>query len=388
MLISYHLGQTSVVLRIKIRDATTGQGVTALTSSSTGLRIAVIADNEATTTAYTSSDSTIESITTLGTYAAPTATKCRFKEVDSTNHKGVYEIQLADARFGVTSSKSVLISVSGVSGMAECDAIIPLWSVDPYSTKFGIISLPSVAPATSTGLPTCDSSNGVRIQVGTGTSQISVSGGIVKTDLAKILGTAITETTAGNLAAALTKFLDVATPVFTAAAVNQTGDSYARIGSAGSGLTALPAVTLPAAPTDWITAASVKADAVTKIQSGLATPTNITAGTITTVTNLTNAPTAGDLTAAMKASVTTAATAATPTAAAVTSAVTVDMTQSVPNDASDQTVGKALNAAIVNVHGGRSITDTTETYKNTDATTAQTHNLTVTDGKVTARTPA
>lgn len=52
--------------------------------------------------------------------------------------------------------------------------------------------------------------------------------------------------------------------------------------------------------------------------SALATPTNITAGTITTVTNLTNAPTNGDLTATMKASVTTAATAATPIAASVT----------------------------------------------------------------------
>ena len=50
----------------------------------------------------------------------------------------------------------------------------------------------------------------------------------------------------------------------------------------------------------------------------VASPTNITAGTIT---NLTNAPTTGDLTATMKASVTTAATAATPTAAAVTGAV-------------------------------------------------------------------
>lgn len=50
----------------------------------------------------------------------------------------------------------------------------------------------------------------------------------------------------------------------------------------------------------------------------LASTTNITGGTITTVTNLTNAPTNGDLTATMKTSVTTAATAATPTAAAVT----------------------------------------------------------------------
>jgi hypothetical protein len=63
----------------------------------------------------------------------------------------------------------------------------------------------------------------------------------------------------------------------------QTGDSFARIGAAGAGLT------------------------------------NI--GTIATCTNLTNAPTNGDLTAVMKASVTTAATAATPTAAAVTGAV-------------------------------------------------------------------
>ena len=58
--------------------------------------------------------------------------------------------------------------------------------------------------------------------------------------------------------------------------------------------------------TDAVSAASVAAAAVTKIQTGLATPTNITAGTITTVTNLTNAPTSGDLTATMKASVTTA----------------------------------------------------------------------------------
>jgi len=56
----------------------------------------------------------------------------------------------------------------------------------------------------------------------------------------------------------------------------------------------------------------VGAASVTAIQNGLATPTNITAGTITTVTNLTNAPTAGDLTATMKASVT----AAVPTAVA------------------------------------------------------------------------
>lgn len=71
-------------------------------------------------------------------------------------------------------------------------------------------------------------------------------------------------------------------------------------------------ITAAVIATDAIDADSLKADAVTEIQNGLATPTNITAGTITTVTNLTNAPTNGDLTATMKTSVTTAATAATP----------------------------------------------------------------------------
>jgi len=58
--------------------------------------------------------------------------------------------------------------------------------------------------------------------------------------------------------------------------------------------------------TDTLNASALAADAVAEIQSGLATPINITAGTLTTVTNLTNAPTSGDLTATMKASVTAA----------------------------------------------------------------------------------
>jgi len=79
-----------------------------------------------------------------------------------------------------------------------------------------------------------------------------------------------------------------------------------------------------AAATNTINANALAADAVTEIQTGLATPTNITGGTITTVTNLTNAPTNGDLTATMKASVTTAATAATPTVNATLAANAVN----------------------------------------------------------------
>lgn len=102
-------------------------------------------------------------------------------------------------------------------------------------------------------------------------------------------------------------------------------DSLAIAAGAGSPVDVFAAdgsvtAALGAAGTDWLTAVAVSSGAVDKIQAGLATPTNITAGTIT---NLTNAPTAGDLTAAMKASVTTAATAATPT---VTAGVVSDKT--------------------------------------------------------------
>ena len=76
------------------------------------------------------------------------------------------------------------------------------------------------------------------------------------------------------------------------------------------GTVAANGITATSIAADAINAAAVKADAVTKIQNGLATPTNITAGTITTVTNLTNAPTNGDLTATMKTSAQTAAAAA------------------------------------------------------------------------------
>jgi hypothetical protein len=140
MLLDYALGQTSIVLRVKIRNSSvsTGAGLTGLTSSSTGLRIATIADNEATPTAYTVAGSTIETITTLGTFATPTATKCRFKEVDATNHPGVYELQIDNTRFAVASAKSLLITISGATNAAECDVCIPLRTVNPYSAAFGL----------------------------------------------------------------------------------------------------------------------------------------------------------------------------------------------------------------------------------------------------------
>jgi len=55
--------------------------------------------------------------------------------------------------------------------------------------------------------------------------------GVPVVDVEAILGSALSETSAGYLAAGFKKLLDVASPVFTLASINQTGDSYARLGS-------------------------------------------------------------------------------------------------------------------------------------------------------------
>jgi hypothetical protein len=51
----------------------------------------------------------------------------------------------------------------------------------------------------------------------------------LEVDVTKIHGSALSETSGGYLAAAFVKLFDVATPVFTAASVNQTGDTYAQL---------------------------------------------------------------------------------------------------------------------------------------------------------------
>ena len=189
MLIGYKRGQGSIVLRIKILNSSvaTGAGLTGLSSSSSGLIISTIADNEATATAYTVAASNVETVTTLGTYAAPSSGKCRFREVDATNHKGVYEIQLADARYSVSSAKSLLVSVLGATNAAETDVVIPLRDLDPFdAVRAGLTALPNVASGSA----------GAIITSGTGTAQLNVSGGTAAADMVKIAGQTVTAASA------------------------------------------------------------------------------------------------------------------------------------------------------------------------------------------------
>lgn len=217
MLVDYKRGTTSIILRVKIRDSTvsTGAGKTGLTSSSSGLIISTLANNESTPTVYAQASSNIETITTLGTYAAPTAGKCRFKEVDATNHKGVYEIQIADARFAVANARTLLISISGVTGTAETDVLIPLRDVDPYdAVRFGLTALPNAAAEAAGGLYTR----------GTGAGQVNQpANGMLDANVVRNAGTAITSA----LGIQEVKVASIAPNAIGDAAVAADMDSYA-----------------------------------------------------------------------------------------------------------------------------------------------------------------
>jgi len=131
----------SNILRISIlKDDGSGDGKTGLVFNSTGLIIGTICDNEAAAVAYSTTGATVETIGTLGTYTAPTATKCRFKEVDATNCPGLYELHLADARFAVASAKQLSIVLSGVTGMQRTELQIDLTKFNLYNTAGVLVS--------------------------------------------------------------------------------------------------------------------------------------------------------------------------------------------------------------------------------------------------------
>ncbi len=255
MLQTYKNGQGSIVLRMKVLDSSssTGAGLTGVASNAAGMIISTIADVESTPTLYGATAS-VETITTLGTFSAPTATRCRWREVDSTNHKGVYELQLADARFAVSNAKSVLVSVAGATNMAQADFVVQLQSDDPFVAK------PANFAVTS----------------------IDASG---RVDIGKIVGAAV-DTTLPQIG---TRLVNIG-----ASAVDTTASQLGvRVNNAAGVAWASGAITSGVFAAGAIDSAAYSTTGIARIQAGLATPTNITAGTITTVTNVTNVSAGG-----------------------------------------------------------------------------------------------
>lgn len=165
-------------------------------------------------------------------------------EIDSTNAKGWYKIALSQTE---TNADNLLFtgksSTSNVSVTGRPIDTFPANFSSQSIDGSGRVDVIKIAGTTQTAR---DIGASVLLSTGTGTGQIDFTSGVVKANLAQILGTALTET-AGQIAAAFKKFFNIASPAAT-------------------------------------------------MDHG------ILIDTVTTATNTTNAPSAGDFTAAMKTS--------------------------------------------------------------------------------------
>lgn len=170
-------------------------------------------------------------------------------ELDATNVKGLYSLVLTTTHTNTLGELQLHITGSGM------DPLDVKWEVATYLPgEAALLQADQAVNTTKVGGTTQtarDIGASVLLSAGTGTGQLDFTNGVVKSSLAQILGTALTETS-GQIAAAFKQFFDVASPTGT-----------------------MKAITL-----------------------------------VATATNLTNAAGAGDLTATMKTSVQTAAAAA------------------------------------------------------------------------------
>jgi hypothetical protein len=134
-------------LMAKDTSSTTGAGLAGLAHDTAGLQVTVIPDNTGTATTYTSAGSTIEDISSVGTYAAPTSGKVRLKAVDGTNAPGLIELHLATALFV---GGSVYVRVHGATNLADnCEAEIQLADVGATATlrAAGLDNISITAPS-------------------------------------------------------------------------------------------------------------------------------------------------------------------------------------------------------------------------------------------------
>lgn len=262
-------------------------------------------------------------------YGNPSAGATNATEIGS----GSYYVDLSGTDTGSTGP----LFIKGTS--ATIDNVIQSYDV-VAATNAGFTALPAVAASAVGGLLTAPTTANVGLA-----------------DLSRILGTALTET-AGLLAGGFKKLFNVASPTGTLnsipdAVAGATGGLFIAGTNAATTVTTALTTTFTgnltgsvasvtarvSANTDQLAGQTVTAAAGVTFPGSVASPTNITAGTITTVTNLTNAATAGDLTAAMKASVT----AAVPTATANADAL-LDRDMSVGTDSGTTTFRTARQA--------------------------------------------
>lgn len=262
-------------------------------------------------------------VTTWNGTAVSSPSTAGIPEVNIKNINNVSAASVTTVNANLGQTQPVNFTGTGSSALIKSDTVDIAGSAVSTSTAQIGVNAVNLGGTAQTGR---DIGASVLLSTGTGTGQLDFTSGVVKANLAQILGTALTET-AGQIAAAFKQFFNIASPTgtvnlipavttvtTTTTATNLTnaptsGDFTATMKTSLNAATpasvtgAVGSVTARVtANTDQLAGQTVTAGASVTFPASVASPTNITAGTITTATNLTNAPTAGDFTATMKTS--------------------------------------------------------------------------------------
>jgi hypothetical protein len=218
-------GATSNILQVFLADSssTTGAGLTGLTNATSGLTAYYHRDTDTTATAIS-----------LVTMTVGTFTSSGFKEIDSTNMPGWYQFCPPNAAVA-SGASSVGFHLKGAANLAPLPIEVQLVAYDPQdATALGLAALPNATAGATNGLPLSVDGSGrvdvlkvngtsqtardlgasVLISSGSGTGQLDVTSGVIKSNLSQILGTALTETS-GQIAAAFKQFFNIASPTST-----------------------------------------------------------------------------------------------------------------------------------------------------------------------------
>ena len=215
-------GITSQILHVFIQDSssTTGAGLTGLAFDSASLACRYINGGGTLSGAIT-----LQTITTLGTYQAPTAnTNMRFKEVSSASpSQGIYELHLHNDWMNLTGG-SLVIMMAGATNMAQLRLEIDL-QADVNVTH--VAGTAQAAGDLATMITAVDDfvdteiaaikTDTAAILIDTGTTPDGripaalTTNGNMKCSLMEIISTALTETV-GQIAAAFKKFFDKPLP--------------------------------------------------------------------------------------------------------------------------------------------------------------------------------
>lgn len=169
-------GTTSQIFHVVIKDSTstTGAGKTGLAFNTASLVCRYINAGGTLSAAVT-----LEDITTLGTYAAPTSNAhMRFKEVSGADpSKGLYEIHVHNDWMNLTGG-NLIIMLAGATGMADCQLEVDL-QADVNMTHLA-----------GTAQTARDIGASVLLSSGTGAGQIDITSGVPKANLTQIGGDA------------------------------------------------------------------------------------------------------------------------------------------------------------------------------------------------------